>query len=166
MNDHSPVRTLAAECRPAPCHCADRDLLGRYSAQLIAEAAPWRERSALLDTAAQFLEWWRKRYVGEEYCVCAAGAEPGQGPAWSDLRETWLRNVCPDHALRPDERARANRFLRFLTGIGAAVAQRPAPTRPGAAHRAAREIEVAGSAGDRGGRSGPAYAHGGGPTGG
>jgi hypothetical protein len=97
------------------CRCTDEKLLNRYSEQLIADDVPWRERSPMVTSAAQFLRWWRKHYVGDDYEICAAaGNRPSNESEWTTLRELYLRDACPDHALRPDERACLNRFLRFI----------------------------------------------------
>jgi hypothetical protein len=97
------------------CRCTDEKLLNRYSEQLIADDVPWRERSPMVTSAGQFLRWWREHYVGDDYEICdAAGSRPSHESEWTDLRERYLRNTCPDHALRPEERAFLNRFLRFI----------------------------------------------------
>jgi hypothetical protein len=117
MENHSLASANCSDCRAVTCHSRDDELLDAFSTRLIADDVPWRERSGVLATAAQFLHWWRKQYVGESYEIRATGGNrPSHDSEWTNLRETYLRETCPDHALRPDERSCLNRFLRFING--------------------------------------------------
>ena len=55
----------------------------------------------MLRIADQFIGWWRKHYVGEEFAFSPrTGNAPVRQPEWFDVRETYLRITCPDHQLR------------------------------------------------------------------
>jgi hypothetical protein len=115
MENNSLASAALSDSLSESCRSTDEKLLNRYTAQLIADDVLWRERNWMLTTATQFLRWWRKHYVGEGCEICAtAGSRLSHESEWSNLRETYLREACPDHALRPEERACLNRFLRFI----------------------------------------------------
>jgi hypothetical protein len=115
MENSSLASAALSDSLSESCRSTDEKLLNRYSAQLIADDVPWRERSWMLTTTTQFLRWWRKHYVGQGYEICAtAGSRPSHESEWSNLREIYLREACPNHALRPEERACLNRFLHFI----------------------------------------------------
>jgi hypothetical protein len=102
--------SLVAACIPA-----DRILLDRYCAHMLAEETPFRKRTLMLSTAAEFLIWWRTLYVGAEYEIeDRAGSRPNEESAWPHLRESFLRFACPDRDLRQEQRTYLNQFLRFV----------------------------------------------------
>jgi hypothetical protein len=97
------------------CPPEDRKLLERYSAHMVAEALSWRERTVMLSAVTQFLQWWRRLYVGAAYDIHATcGSRPHDEAAWPYLRESYLRFACEDRSLRHDERSVLNHFFRFL----------------------------------------------------
>ncbi|WP_158590527.1 hypothetical protein [Noviherbaspirillum cavernae] len=51
----------------------------------------------MLNLASQFLGWWRKWHVGDEYAISP-------------------RAACPDHQLRCMYRDELDSFLRFMSG--------------------------------------------------
>jgi hypothetical protein len=102
---------LLSDCRLP----GDFGLLMQYSAWLLAEDIEWDQHALMLSSAKQFLHWWRKQFVGDEFQILdAAGSRPMPESAWHHLREAWLRHACPHGDLRAEQRTWMNGFLRFI----------------------------------------------------
>ncbi|MDB5762987.1 MAG: hypothetical protein JWQ21_1982 [Herminiimonas sp.] len=112
------IPPAALEKTSSPSCATDESLLKHYSECMIADGLLWRKRAFMLNTAQEFIHWWRKHYVGDECRIFTiVDNRPADESVWWDLRETYLRNACPDHQLRVVERAGLNRFLRFIAAF-------------------------------------------------
>jgi hypothetical protein len=102
---------LLSDCRLP----GDFSLLTQYSAHLIAQDVACDQHALMLSSAKQFLRWWRKQFVGDEFQIPdAAGSRPVHESAWHHLREAYLRHACPHCDLRAEQRTWMNRFLHFI----------------------------------------------------
>jgi hypothetical protein len=95
----------------------DTSLLNRYRQHLADHSIGSTAGAAMLKLAHQFLGWWRKNYVGEEFALSPrAGNAPTRKSEWDDVRETYLRATCPDHQMRCEQRNELNQFAHFMAG--------------------------------------------------
>jgi hypothetical protein len=107
---------MPAPFKPPPASCSPDDvLLESWSAQLCDNGEGESRAAGLLSVARQFLEWWRRQYVGDRFRIsAAAGNWPRHAEAWRDMRENFLRSRCPDHRLRMEQRAGLDAFFHFI----------------------------------------------------